>query len=182
MTYQDNWGYPTEDAIPGREVLPDPPPYNEWPQGQMPRWTGFEWQYSTYPPEELTQEAIAKFRNYLITQCYLHAKILLDSVIQYWSDAEKATWSYLEKECLAFRNDNAAPGRFMQYEIDCGYRTANEIAERVLTRSTTFHPFRASVVAIRGEAIASILAMTPVQLYAVNIETDFTWPEFINGN
>jgi hypothetical protein len=180
MNYQDNWGFYTETVIAGREVLPDPPPFNQWPAGQIPRWTGFEWIYDWYPPPELSEEDIGKFRYSLIEQCYAHAKSLLDNTAKYWSDAEKATWAQLEQECLAYRNEQAPPGRFMQYEIDCGYRTADQIADRVLTRSSSLHPFRASVVAVRGFAIASILAMNPVDLYAVNIETDFEWPTYVD--
>lgn len=175
--YFDAWGYLTNTVNSSRETTVEPPAQNQWPFGQMPRWSGTEWLFNDYPPPELLESAIHETRDGIIREIYAHAKSLLDYASYLYSDAEKATWNELEKECIEYQSSQTI-GRFMQYEIDCGYSTASEIATRVLNKANAFHPYRAEVVAIRSQAIQAVLAMNPVELFAIEVTTDFEWPVF----
>lgn len=49
MPCYDYYGYLSSETIPGRETAVLPPPEAEWPAGQRPNWTGYEWIYLPYP-------------------------------------------------------------------------------------------------------------------------------------
>jgi hypothetical protein len=48
--YFDQNGFLSAEPIAGRETDQAPPPETEWPSGQRPNWTGYQWVNLDYPP------------------------------------------------------------------------------------------------------------------------------------